>query len=87
MRDVNTSGIDRLARVTATEASWLLADLTRSGVVRLVERYEVPKVGMRGRSPLYRWGDLMDAERRARATGKSTRHRSRRRTGLILASP
>lgn len=62
--------------VSATEGAVLLASLrvTRHAIAMWRQHGRIQPVGKRGRSPLYRFGDLLSAERETRQSGHS--HRS-----------
>lgn len=63
------------ATLTATEASMSSLRVTRDALYQWKARGLIAPVGYRGRSPLYRWGDLLAAERDTRnQTGKSHRY-------------
>lgn len=64
--------MDLDARVTAAEAARLL------GVERhTIYMWKLARRGMRGRSPLYRWGDLLRKERDTRRNDPAGQRRSR----------
>lgn len=67
-------GWNRDARVTAAEAATLLPGLTRHAVYMWVQSGKLAPVGKRGRSPLYRWGDLVDVECSTRMSVRSSRN-------------
>lgn len=54
------------ATLTATEAAALIPRLSRHAVGMWVTRGKLQPVGKRGRSPLYRWADLVRVERQTR---------------------
>ena len=69
--------VDLDAPVTAPEAQ-SYTPLKRHGVCRHTITWwrtagHVEQIGQRGRSPLYRWGDLLRAERDTRLSGQSRR--------------
>jgi hypothetical protein len=67
--------VDLDALVTAAEAASLMrqAGVTRHMIYMWVRAGKVQPRGMRGRFPLYRWGDLLQAERATRRSGYSHR--------------
>lgn len=68
---------DRSAQVTASEASAWFGDVSLQLIAWWVRNGKLQSVGKRGRSPLYRWGDLVDVERQARLTRFSSRNEER----------
>lgn len=54
------------ATLTATEAAKLIPRLSRYAVGMWKARGKLRPVGKRGRSPLYRWQDLVAVERQTR---------------------
>lgn len=57
------------ALVTATEASAHLPDVSRHLIAVWAHQGKLAKRGNCGRSPLYRWGDILAVERDARTSG------------------
>lgn len=58
--------VDRDAEVTATEIEQLLPTVSRHLVYVWRRAGKLEVKGRRGRSPLYRWGDVVDVERETR---------------------
>lgn len=58
------------ARVTATEASTGLPGVSVALIGMWVRLGKLHATGRRGRSPLYRWGDILIVERDTAASGK-----------------
>ncbi len=63
------------AKVSALEAAtWLeSAGVCRHRVYAWRSEGRITQVGQRGRSPLYRWGDVLEAEAETRMSGLSHR--------------
>jgi len=64
-------------RVTAAEAALLLGDVSRHLIYFWVAAGKLAPVGKRGRSPLYRWGDLVAVELATRLSRRSARNPQR----------
>jgi hypothetical protein len=62
------------ARVTIDEIMFLMPKVTRATVYMWAQHGKVAKVGKRGRNPLFRWGDIVAAERDTRLAPQSTRY-------------
>lgn len=64
--------------VSATEAATLLTGLrvTRHAIAMWRQHGRIEPVANRGRSPLYRFSDLLSVERETRQSGRSNRARS-----------
>lgn len=67
-------GWDRTRRVTATEASSQLGDVSPQLFAMWVRNGKLKPVGKRGRSPLYAWGDVIDVEKATRTNPNSARN-------------
>lgn len=61
------------ARVTAVEAASRMPDVSRHLIYMWVALGKLESVGKRRRSPLYRWGDILDVEKATRMTPNSAR--------------
>lgn len=66
------------ALVAPAEIAVHMPDLTRHTIAMWVQRGKLQPRGRRGRTPLYRWGDVLAVERDTRRNPKSSRHRDRR---------
>lgn len=58
--------VDRDAKVTAAEVERLIPTVSRHLVYVWRAAGKLEPTGMRGRSPVYRWGDVLDVERETR---------------------
>ncbi len=79
------------ARVTAAEAATLLPGVSRHVIAMWVARGKLTPVGRRGRSPVYRWGDILRVESAMRNSPYSSRAADRdrkpdRHRGLLVAT-
>lgn len=68
---------NRAALVTATEAATRLHGVSVHLIGWWVGQGKLAAVDRRGRSPLYRWGDLLDIERATRLNPRSSRNEDR----------
>lgn len=58
------------ALVTATEAAAGLPDVSRHLIGMWVQHEKLTPKGRRGRSPLYRWGDIVAVEAATRTSNR-----------------
>lgn len=65
--------MDPETRLTAPEAAMTSLGITADVVRQWKARSLIEAVGKRGRSPLFRWGDLLAVERDTRRSGYSHR--------------
>lgn len=68
---------NRDALVTATEATTRLDGVSIYLIGMWRHDGKLRVAGRRGRSPLYRWGDLLDVERATRLNPRSSRNEDR----------
>lgn len=62
------------ALVTASEAATVLPDVSRHLIAMWVRAGKLAPAGQRGRSPLYRWGDVLAVEATMRRSPYSSRN-------------
>ena len=70
--------MDFEALVTPAEILTQMPDLERHTITMWAQRGKLTAKKHRGRTPLYRWGDVLAVERDTRLNPKSRRHRTRR---------
>jgi hypothetical protein len=63
------------ALVSALEAASQIPGVSRQLIAMWRRNNKLKPAGKRGRSPLYRWGDIIAVEQATRASKHSTRHR------------
>lgn len=68
--------MNRLALVTAREVELVLPSVSRHLVYLWRDQGRLTAHGKRGRSPLYRWGDIIDVERDTRRADPAGQRRS-----------
>jgi hypothetical protein len=82
--------VNRDALVTAREAEDYPAFKQRRVTRHLIGMWKhmgkLAPAGKRGRSPLYRWGDLVDVEVATRTSGRSARAKMTELEALALAA-
>jgi hypothetical protein len=79
------------ALVTATEAASVMPDVSKHLIGMWVANDKLKPRGRRGRSPLYRWGDLVAVEAQMRNSpyshrGAANDRKPARQTGQLAAA-
>lgn len=74
--------LDLDAEVTAAEAASQLPQISRQLIAMWVKAGKLTPCGRTGRSPLYRWGDILAVEAATRNSPYSSRYRWRDRKPL-----